>query len=108
MKNSFPKRDKRQSKNRVLQCQCHVRISCLGKKALHKYVDMHAIYTFICEKLFSKNTIFELGLGTANPFFWGVEWRLSHFGKELCICSIHIISMCLIFICICIWIMYSV
>ena len=61
MKNPFPKCGKRQSKNR--RCDANAKF---GDHILEK----NSSCTHICirEKLFTKNTIFELGIGIASSF----------------------------------------
>ena len=87
MKSSFSKRDKRQSKNRGCNLLCRSQIwrSCFGKEF---DINMY-IYTWICEKLFSENTIYEFDIGFASPFFW--KRHLSQSAKEYFICSDEVI-----------------
>ena len=73
-KSSFPKPVNRQSNKLMLQCQCQVRRSCLGKKALHKYV--HNVKSSL-----AKTQSLNLAL---QAYF--LEWRLM-LEKELFIYS---------------------
>ena len=63
MKSSFPRRVKHQSKNR--RCDLNRR-PCIGKEL---FINMY-IYSHIhmCEKVFTKSTIFELDIGIASSF----------------------------------------
>ena len=50
----------------MLQCQCQVRRSCFGKVFfINVYIYMRI---YLCAKLFTRNTIFELGIGIENSF----------------------------------------
>ena len=72
MKSSFPKRVKRQSKNRCCDANTEFGDHVLEKELfINVYIYTH-IGLHIYEKLFTKCTIFALGIGIASSFntFW--------------------------------------
>ena len=79
MKNSFPKPDKRQSKELSLQCQCHVRRSCFRKEL---FIMMYTYtHIYLCENLLSKPYSWRTWHLHCQPI--SLECCLSRFGEQL-------------------------
>ena len=79
MKNSFPKRVKLQSKNRL--CDANAKF---GDHGLYIYM-----YACICEEILYKNTIFELSIEIASTFS---GMALNAFWKR----ALHVLYVCCI------------
>ena len=65
MKSSFPKRDKRQSKNRICNANSKFGDCIFEKNYVHTY-----LYINITRKDLFQSTIYKLGIGIANQFAW--------------------------------------
>ena len=68
LKSSFPKGDKRQSKNRGCDASVKFRGHVFGKGALHEYVHMYACIHMWTVFLL-QNSIYELGICIASTVF---------------------------------------
>ena len=80
MKNSFPKRVKRQPKNRC--CNANVKF---GDHVLEKSSSYIYIYIYAYKKPFNEAQSLKLALALQDTF---LEWRLTRFEKELFTCRI--------------------
>ena len=71
MKSSFPKRDKRKIEVAMPMPSSKV---MFWKRALHKYIHTYP-YILMWKTVF-QNTIYELGIDIANPFFFTGAYRI--------------------------------